>query len=293
MSILIDCLDGLTMRDILRVTAKTGNGQPFYILTSGLEAFCAEYQRIYDDLSGIGTPPSDAIAAAQNTMVCGLVDDGVWAKLDVFYLYAQTTNAGGEALMNWIATGLFNAVAFNAPAFVPLEGFTGGTNEYINWNWIPSVNGVNYTNNLASYGFYSRINVDENSIDIGANGTSDLLIITKNGGNATIRINAIGSAVGANADTRGLFIINKFNAATENDLFRNKVNIINGVIANSGTPDVTVYSLAQNNAGVAANFSTRQLSMAFGGGGLTQTDIDNLTDRFEIYMDSNGKGVIP
>ena len=86
MSEIIDCADGLTAEDIIRAIAKTANGIPFYLMTSGLSGFCAEYQGVYDTLT---TKPSSAIADAQNTMVCGMVTDGTWAKRDIIYLAMQ------------------------------------------------------------------------------------------------------------------------------------------------------------------------------------------------------------
>ena len=48
-----------------------------------------------------------------------------------------------------------------------------------------------------------------------------------------------------------------------------------------------------NNLGVPSITKDDQVSMFGAGASLTQTNIDNLTDRFETYMDFSGKGVIP
>ena len=95
----------------------------------------------------------------------------------------------------------------------------------------------------------------------------------------------------ANADSRGMFIVNR-TLSTHQDLYRNKVRIINGVHNSIGIPNGDIYILCQNSGG-PASYNTKQASVAGLGGGLTQTNIDNLTDRIETYMDSNGRGVIP
>ena len=297
MSELTDCINNLSAKDIIRSVAKTANGVPFYLQTVG-GGFCSEYQRIYDDLAGSGTPPGAAVAAAQNRMVCGWVDDGVWAKFDIFYLFAQTTNVGGEALMNWVSSGLYNATAFNAPVFTALEGFLGDSaTTYIDTGWDPANNGVNFMQDSASIGVYVRVN----SLDGFDMGTADdvghtngIELVTRWGaGNSYIRNNTATSSSVGNADSRGLFINNRV-LSTHQDLYKNKIRTINGAVASAGLTASDLFCLAINiGGGATAQHTDRQLSMAFAGGGLTQTDIDNITDRFEVYMDSNGKGVIP
>ena len=294
MSELIDCINNLSAKDIIKSIAKTANGVPFYLQTVGAGgmAFCAAYQTVYDSLT---TKPSDVIAAAQNIMCCALVDAGIWTKLDVFYLYAQTTNGASEALVNWVNPGTYDASLILAPAFVALEGFAGnGVTVAINWNWKPKSNGVNYTQDNASTGCYIRTDVQESKVDIGCeDGTDRTYLISRHAdGNAYNIINAVGNNSVASAASTGMFVINRV-LSTHQDLYRNKIRIINGATASSDMPDREIYSLARNNDGLGDLFSSRQLSVAFGGGGLTTGEITILTDAIEVYMDSNGRGVIP
>ena len=73
----------------------------------------------------------------------------------------------------------------------------------------------------------------------------------------------------------------------------NKIKIIDGSAASTGVPNRKLYVLAQNNNGVIQNPTTRQISMAFAGAGMTQTQVNNFTDPFEVAMDALGTGVIP
>ena len=291
MSELVECIDGLTAEDIIKSIVKTANGLPFYLQTSA-GGFCAEYQRIYDDLAGSGTPPGDAIAATQNTMVCGLVADGVWAKLDIFYLFAQTTNAASEALMNWVTTGLYNAVIVpngGALTFTALEGFTGDGAAYINTGYNPTDHGVNFIQDSASFGYYART--------VGPG----VMMGTGNVNSAAATLNSCNSKMNdttwndpvPGAPAVGIHIYNRL-ASTTKDVFINKTKY-SGAIASTGLPltGIPFYVLAYNNNGGVVNICAEQCSMAFTGSGLTQANVDDLTDRVETYMDSNGKGVIP
>ena len=296
MSELVDCINALSAKDIIKSIAKTANGTPFYLQTVGAGGFCDEYQRIYDDLDGIGTPPSAAIAAAQNTMVCGLVSAGVWAKLDVFYLFAQTTNAGGEAVMNWVTTGFYNATPVNAPAFVALEGFTGdGLASYIDCNW-PTNNGVNYALNNAMYCVYVRNNIQDDGYTVGTEGgsTSRTILRVRNSGDiAQGYINANGAVTyAANTEARGLWSMNR-SGAIAFEMFQNKTSRGTAVTPAAALSAFDIAVLAWNDTGVMRDWSKHQVSMFAAGADLTVANRSDLVDLVEAYMDSNGKGIIP
>ena len=290
MSELIDCINNLSAKDIIKSIAKTDNGTPFYLQTSGLGGFCAEYQTVYDSFA---TPPSEAIAVAQNTMVCGLVSDGVWAKLDLFYLFAQTVNTASEALVNWVNPGTYDAVLNNAPTFVALEGFTTaltGT-KYIKTNWNPTDDGINYTQNSASAGIYIRTNVAENGIDFGLFENHGLYIRTRAAADGyTARVNSVASNNGTSTDSRGFWIITRENSASEN-VYRNKV-VDNLVTASTGLGAYDFMVGGENSGGTPGNYCNKQYSVFFTGGALTSAEVTIMTDAVEVYMDSNSKGVI-
>jgi hypothetical protein len=289
----LDCEDfGVSALDILRGALFLNDDGEYCLNVSTATAvlpFCATYQDVYDSFT---TPPSDAIALEQNTMVCGLVDDGVWAKLDLFYVFAQTTNGGGEALVNWVNPGTFDATAFNAPAFVALEGFTGdGASTYIDCNVALSALG-NYSLDSASLGTYIRTNVDEVKIDAGVKtGGNYSYLVSRLTGLIYHRINQAAIAGGvANADSRGMYINNR-TASNAINIFKNKIEVFNGATVSTAVPTDNLYALALNDGGTESFHITRQLSLLFAGSEFTQTDVDNMYDRFQAYMTSNGKEV--
>lgn len=253
--------------------------------------YSEEYQAVLDAMA---TEPSIAIATAQDTMVKALITAGVWAKLDVFFMFAQTTNGGSEALINWINPGTFDASLVNTPAFVALEGFTGnGSTSYIHSNWTPSTDGINWGLDSASYGIYIRTDVDEVATDMGshASGSTVSKIIIRNSNTVTAYVNATGSTANANADARGFYVMNRA-LSTHQDQYKNGSLIEHDAIVSTGNSSVPFYILAYRLAANPAEWSTKQASVAFMGGGLTADDVTALTNAIEIYMDSNSKGVI-
>lgn len=268
---------------IMQNTAVSGGGS----------GYVSEYQTVYDSFT---TKPSAAVAAADNTMVSALVAAGLWStKLDIFDHFAQEVNSDGESLKNWISPGTFDPTLVNAPAHVSLEGFTGnGSTSYINSNWNPSVDGVNLVQDSTSIGIYCRTNNALTQRDIGAfDGTYNLQIIAQySDNNAYVWLNNnVGTSVG-NSDSRGMYISARLNA-NDQDLYRNKIKIIDGSDASTGVPNEDMFILGQGNVGAVQDPTTRQLSVAFAGAGLTQADVDIITDAFELRMDTLGKGIIP
>jgi len=259
----------------------------------GAEQFCAEYQAVYDAMTN---PPDADIAIQQDIMVRALVAGGVWTKLDIFYLFAQQSNADGEALINWINPGTFDATLVNAPAFASLEGFTGdGASAYINANWNPTSHGVNYTLNDCAAGYYTRTNNNHNSTCFGMRddtiGARTYIELKAAGDLAYGYVNTGGSFSSTITDTSGLYIVRKYDAANAS-ISRNGVTDTK-VEASVGVPDVNLYFLATNDDDSNTRDETdRQISMGFAGK-LTVADVTVFTNAIEAYMDSNGKGVIP
>ena len=95
----------------------------------------------------------DALAA----LIDGLVDDGVWAKLDLFYLLAQ--NNATDAARNLISD-TFNATIQGGLAFHPNSGVYGfsANNTQIATGFNPSTDGTNLTPTSATIGVYAHMN---------------------------------------------------------------------------------------------------------------------------------------
>jgi hypothetical protein len=257
---------------------------------SAPSAYGTEYQAVYDAYS---TAPDDADATIDDTMVTGLVDDGVWAKLDAFWVFANHVT-GADSLRDW-CTPANTATAYNSPAFGQWEGYAGnGSNAYIDLNFNLSTDSVNYVQDSASMGVYIRNNVTEARSDMAAIDLAPVrqcLIWARYSNKSYVSVNSSTYSQVASADSRGMWIANRV-LSTHQDLYRNKSRIINGAGTSTGIPNEKLYALAQNYNGSANLFNTKQASLIFIGSGLTQTDINNITDRFETRMDAHSTGVI-
>lgn len=250
----------------------------------------AEYFTVYE---AFATKPNAAKNTIYNNMVKGLVDGGYWARMDGFYFHAAHINTGGEAHINWKLPGTFNSTAFNAPTFTIDQGILGnGTNQYIDYNWIPSVNGVNYIQDSASQILYIRTNVTsagQHGIDA-IEGTQVALIPKYTNSEAYIKTNDNTWITVANTDGSGLYF-NTRTAAAVNKLYRNKTAIINGTTASTGVPTKKMFSLAFNQDGVAKGFRADQLAIAIYMDGCSQADVTAISDILNAAMTSLGTNI--
>ncbi len=252
--------------------------------------YCAEFQAVYDSWT---TKPTDADAAELNTKVEKMIADGVWAEYDVYYNFAVHTNDDGEAQVNWKNPGTFDATLMNNPAFVAFEGFTGdGATQCINTNWKANPNAINYILADAFVCGYTRTDNTHGNLFFG---TGNLVyMFPTTGVNSSFRINTgVSTNVAKPANASGMWLITRLTGSNNQILYHNKIALTTQAMAPSVLSNSYMGILCQYASGSPGSFSNRQVSMFAVGGGLTQTNVDDMTDAFEAWMDYKGKGVIP
>lgn len=256
--------------------------------------YSTQYQAVYDAMTN---KPTSSIAAAQNTMVESPVSDGVWAKLDVFYLFAQYSNSDSEALKNWVNPGTFDANAVSAPTFTALEGFTGnGSSSYIDTLWNPNDDGVNLALDDVCAFAYQRTNGPSGDYlfgcqDVGTNGINMLPYFSV-GTTGYVQVNdatTIGWVAGAT--NLGFYLVER-TASNERAVYKNNVSLANDAQASTNLPDFKMYVLARSASNTAGSFGAQQVSVFGAGASLSSGERTALMNAIETYMDSNGKGII-
>jgi hypothetical protein len=245
-----------------------------------------EYWAVYESMSN---KPTKEIAEAQAIMVESLVNSGVWSKLDIFYLFAQYSNDDGEALTNWINPGTYDCTEVDnggSLIFTSLQGLKGDGSAYLRTNWNPNTNGDNYTQNSACMGVYARA-LDLSDWDMGCSsgGDNTSFVSLQNGAlYYRIYVNSNYKTISIDPREAGLKVHDRADA---NNLY----GYINGIkytpvtLASAGIPDAECYIFCINNAG-AVGFSTRELSCAFAGASLTQSEHTDLFNVIENYLDT-------
>ncbi len=109
-----------------------------------------DYQAVIRYAQTLGyVVPTPGQRHRQNQFIKSLKMSGIWAKLDLFYLFAN--NGSKEfATINWKAPSLYQATLVNSPIFTTNQGIAGdAASAYIETNFNPSTHGVNYTQDNA------------------------------------------------------------------------------------------------------------------------------------------------
>lgn len=232
-------------------------------------------------------------ASAVDTLVCGLVTDGVYSLLDG--LWVMATNSTGNATLNW-AQNAFNLTWTNLGncTFTPNAGLTGtglASSCWADTGYNLSTGGGNYALNSATIGscvLASRA-TSQSWVQMGAASQFSYfqLLFT---GQLTSDINANNFPVVANANAQGSWILSRtlstaFIIYQNGILFSTRPSVSGVVVARN------IYLMAFNNSGSAANFTGDQASYFVLGGGLTALQVLALRTRLQTYMATvNGSG---
>jgi hypothetical protein len=221
--------------------------------------FDSDYKAVLDYATSLGyTLPSAPQQIIQNQLMIDLKNAGVWNKLDSFRVYA-TDGSAAYALIDWKRLVLCTAV--NSPTFTINQGYKGnGTSSYIDSNFTPSTDGVNYTLNNAS--IFAYISAVRTTGQIQAYqgffaGVSWLLL---SAGTNAIGESYINSVTAVNNTTTGVGfqLVNRINANTLNVYYQGVIRNTNNASTSVSLPASKIWDLAANNNSSGAFFSDVQ-----------------------------------
>lgn len=207
-----------------------------------------------------------------SSFILELRDAGIWDRLDFIHVLATQTRKAAK--LNLKNANQFKLTEFNDPVFTRNIGYgsSGNVSSYLDTGFIPSVHGVNFTDNDASLFCYSWDDLSETTIDIGSTtpATTSMYISPKllaPANKARIVANSAIVTDFDNTDSSGLFIASRIDAATFGFSVRGGDHVISS-LASSSIPTFSLFLNARNNGGVAANFSKRRLGLIGGGASL-------------------------
>lgn len=255
-------------------------------------------------MSSLTTPITDSMSNKIFNFIIKLKDSlnitNLYQRFDVFYLFANETS---ELALRNMAKRSFDGTIQGTVTFTVYEGFTGnGSTGIIKTGYIPSVSAYAFELYYSSLGIYSRTNILRNNVDIGCYSTTPVsysaLGVRLSASNFTATINR-NTNVGSNyypedSTGIGMFVVTNPNTPSTNNLYINGLYVATNstTIFTYNLSSLEFYVLAYNNNGSVGLPSTNQISVAFIGGGLSDEEVEKITNCIEWYMDSNGKGVI-
>lgn len=226
-----------------------------------------------------------------NTLVTSLKTAGVWTLLDELWIMAA--HDAQAARLGW--KRYKNLTAVNSPTFTTDRGYAGiAFSAYLNTNFVPSTDGVQFTQNDASLGVYSRTDGYQSNFEAGvSDGTNRISIMLGNTTSEVGRVQlnqSLNSEVGRLTTPTGLLVIRRTGAAA-NGALQNGVIVKTQNLASSGLPTKTLFIAAFNNNGSATGQNTRQFAAAFVGAAMSEAQQLSLYNAIQTYMTAVGAQV--
>lgn len=245
------------------------NKKLLWYMSSGGGGVDADYQAILTYATSQGySLPSAGQQAKQNILVKALKSAGAWTKLDIFYCFL-TDGDSNFAKLNWKSPSTFFATGSgHEPSFISNDGFRGnGTSTYLDTQWTPSTNGVQYTLTDAGIILYSKgVQTVAFGYTVGAaNGGPTLGFGPVVAGNGLIGMNSATTTTNTFSGAQtGFFHMNTVSAANLVTIYKNGALLNSPAPVKSSLPISKVFIDAKSQPG-AANFNDELVS-CFGAG---------------------------
>ncbi len=247
----------------------------------------------------VGEPITSGLDTAHTTavtnLICGLVTDGVFSKLDVLHIYAAQDST--TAKLNLVSTS-YTGIANGSPTFTADRGFTGGTEAnatvFIDTGFNPlTAISANFVQNSAHVSAWSVSNTapgfgSGSIIGLAPSGNGSFITPRNGSALAILEVNSTAGAISASVSTRdGYFLVNRDTSSTMQS-YRNGASIGTQSATSGFTANGDVYTLAVNSTAGSSIGSACQIAGATIGGSLGSTDVTNLNNRLRTYMTAVG-----
>lgn len=239
-----------------------------------------------DYIAAMSVAPDATREGHIDTLIAGLIDDGVWAKLDWLSLYAA--HDAQAARLNAVNPAQSFSVT-GSPSFSTDLGYQGvSTTGYLTSGWDASNNGVNYTRDSACIGAWSLTEYNGAGDPVG-NATAR--INPRNGGQTQTAINEsfpTGTMAGPGTSV-GLFVGNR-NGSTAGGraVYHNATSYVLTGGASIALTTHDFYGCGYNNSGSAQVDSSRRYAAVFWGGSLDATEQTAIYNRLSTYLTAVG-----
>lgn len=256
--------------------------------TGGIVASCTQSGNFLARATGLDT----AHQTNYDTLICGLVTDGTFAKMEALHVYA--TQNSSVALLNLIS-GSYTAIVNGAPTFTTDRGYTGvaaSTTIFINTTFNPVGGGTLFLQDGAHLSAWSVQNTAADAASIiGAISPSYQSWIapkfTDNNFYSRVNTNGAGNPGVANATTNGHFLGNRSSSSAIQGYKNGSMVINDAATTSSGLANLNFYVLGHNTAGAAFG-SAYQCAMSSIGGKLTSGEVTSFYNRLRTYMTAVG-----
>jgi hypothetical protein len=234
--------------------------------------------------------PTDALKALINKTIVDLRADGILAKGDCLYVRGVHENL--LACQNWIKNE-HNSTLVNNPSFTPKVGFQGdGSTSYINNNYNPKTQGIQYT--LAAFGFLYAGTINGSASAkyiVGAHTTATnyLFVLSfRTTANELIYPNGTGTNAQVNQDGTDYIGCTRLSGNVQAYKNGSPSGINQALLTAADLVNLNIYELCGNVNGSAANHYNGNVIFSFYGAALNATEQLALYTRIAYFYANVG-----
>jgi hypothetical protein len=233
---------------------------------------CAEATSFLARTTGLDA----AHQSAYTTFICGLVTDGVFAKLDI--LYVLNTQDAATSLLN-LTSSSFPLTNVGTLAFTADHGYATMTSTaYLTTTWAENAGGNHYIVTSSSMGVWSKTSAQAGGTAWGDNGGNSRLICRFTDDNTYYNANDLNFDATTAANTDGSGLIAGTRTGTTTQIYRNGATLgAAGTVSFSQAVSATTWQLGNNASDSVAP------AMAFAGQFLTSADMLALFNRYSTW----------
>jgi hypothetical protein len=247
--------------------------------------FDSDYQAILSRATTLGfTLPSSENQENQNKLLVDLKASGVWNKLDVFYMFANT-GSSGFALLNWKNPSSFQASVVGSLTFNS-SAFQGAALSYLNTNYNPSTQAINFSQNNAGIGVWKRTHDATANKYLWGNSGARSYVLGVNSANARLHTTT-GLASNFNTTNTGMLVMNR-TAASGTGCITLAVNTTiittNQTSGTTAAPDNANYSVFTLGTSTADTYLGQISAWWIGSNFVTELNNSSLYNALNTYM---------
>lgn len=225
------------------------------------------YTSIMTDYITRVTAEGGSLTDTEKTAINLLTQNADIAEFDRLWVHGlQNQIAARTSVVNALTADLITNV--NSTTFTAGEGFQGnGTTMYLDTNYNPSVDGVKYTLNSASFGAYSTTDINDNKTLIGTTSAGGYsYIYSRYFGNALFSCQQLSDSSAATGTNSGFYVSQRISNTTleayKNGTLSSFAVATVGLIENKN-----FYVLANNYFAGVSELSQNKISVSFMGSG--------------------------
>jgi len=227
--------------------------------------------------------------AAYTTMICGMVTDGTWSLLDALYIFA-TNNTTTAALS--LVSSTYNGTVNGTLTFSADHGWTGdGSTGYFGTGFVPNSASGNCKLNSCSMGIYDLTsNTGARTCQMGGkvSGVNTLICLPGSAVNI-FEVNGPSTNTSTVANAQGMWSLSR-TGSSGFTVYQNSAVSSTPSSTSNVLLDTQIYIFALGGT-TPTSFTSDQLSAAFIGGGMTDTQAENVQTRINNYMKAMGINV--